>query len=61
VNALPEHRRMLAGRTWAQSYSRSHYAPLSGPWRRHERMADVLLAVALGVVVDLSLLHWWAA
>ncbi len=61
MNALPEHRRILSGRTWSQSYSRSHYAPISGPWHRHEQSLGRLLAVLIGIVGGIALVSWWAS
>ena len=60
MNRLPEHRRALHGRTFAQAWSAAtfdpiaHYSP-SGAW---SRWLSILLAFACGVGAALALLHW---
>jgi len=63
MNGLPDARRAIHGRTHSQSWNGGEMNPIE----RHrgasvtERVLDVLLAVFLGIVGALGLVHWLAA
>ena len=61
MNALPDSRRAIHGRT----HSRAWHAGDMDPIERFrvskvERIADVLLAVLIGIFLALALAHWWS-
>lgn len=60
MNALPEARRAIHGRTWASAWRAADFDPIERPWRRRESAADIALAIVLGIAGALALVHWWA-
>ena len=61
MNDLPDHRRVIHARTWAQSWRRADFDPIERWPRRPSRWetaADLALAVAIGV--GLALWMWEA-
>lgn len=64
VVTMPEHRRVLAGRTWPTHWSPASMDPIRRYRRTHslvERVASVLLATLMGVAGAVLLIHWWSA
>lgn len=63
MNALPKHRSAQAGRTWSTTWSASDFDPIQAYPRATatERALGVVMAVVIGVVGAVSLIHWWAA
>lgn len=62
MNNLPTHRHAAAGRTWDRVYRPEHYAPIQHVHQsRTERMAGVIVAVVIGVLGAMALVHWWAS
>lgn len=62
MNALPDARRAIHGRTHSRSWSAGDMDPIERPRGVSvtERALDVLLAVFLGVVGAVGLVHWFA-
>ena len=62
MTTLPQHRRIVHGRTWGRSWSPADYDPITVYRRpgRAERIYSVVLAFALGIFGALLLAHWWA-
>lgn len=63
MNTLPEARRIIHGRTWSSAWRAADADPIEWPadCRRRESAADIALAIAIGVIGALALIHWWAA
>jgi hypothetical protein len=63
MNALPEHRRIVAGRTHGRAWRPEDADPMQfyPAATKAERIAGVVLAVVLGIVGAALLAHWWAA
>lgn len=59
---LPEHRRVLAGRTWPQCWQPASMDPIRHYTRPSTagRVTSVLLATLLGVAGAILLVHWWS-
>lgn len=64
MNALPEHRRVLHGRTYPQRWSAADMDPIERPVRRAVPVTDealgAMLAIAIGVLLAMALVHWLA-
>lgn len=60
---LPEHRRMLTGRTHGRAWRPEDCDPIQRfhTVSRSERIAGVVLAVVIGIVGAALLAHWWAS
>lgn len=63
MNHLPQHRSAQAGRTFDRSWSASDFDPIQAYPRVSgtERALGVVVAVVIGIVGAVSLVHWWAA
>ena len=64
MNALPEHRRALAGRTWSQSWSAASMDPISHysrPISRAHKMAGYALALAIAAGIVWTVLDFMGA
>lgn len=62
MNALPESRRAIHGRTHSRAWNAGDMDPIERPpaVSTIERVADVLLACVLGVLGTVGLLHWFS-
>ena len=61
MNHLPEHRRAIAGRTWRESWNAADMDPIQlPPPRRLERVADVIAACVVGLLLGLLAVHWFS-
>jgi len=61
VNGLPDARRAIHGRTHSRAWHAGDMDPIDRPSvSLTERAADVLLAIALGVLCAVGLVHWFA-
>ena len=63
MNALPEHRRAVNGRTWPQPWSAASMDPFEHHRRvipATQRVLSVLLAFGLGLAGAMLLVHWWS-
>lgn len=63
MNALPEHRRALFGRTFSRPWAPGEFDPIAH-YRRPspaERVAGVLLATVIGILGAAALVNWWSA
>lgn len=61
MSALPDHRRILHGRTYSRSWNPCDFNPIE----RHlspvtERIYGVLLATLMGVFLAAALVHYWS-
>ena len=56
MSYLPHHRRIQFGRTWPSSYRPESFAAIERT--RPSRIADVVLAVVLGVIGAALAVHW---
>lgn len=63
MNRLPHHRSAQAGRTFDRSWSASDFDPVQRYPRASatERALGVVVAVVIGIVGAVALVHWWAA
>ena len=63
MNALPKHRSAQTGRTWDRTWSASDFDPVQCYPRvsSTERALGVVLAIVIGIVGAVALVHWWAA
>lgn len=62
MNQLPIERHVIHGRTFARSWSAASMDPIERPQiTPYERVASVLLAVAIGTGLALALVAWWSA
>lgn len=63
MNALPKHRSAQAGRTWDRPWAASDFDPIQRYPRipRQQQAAGVVLAIVIGIVGAVSLVHWWAS
>ena len=57
MNTLPEHRRVISGRTYSQPWSASSFDPIT-VYRCPQAWASLLLAVAIGIGLALVLIGW---
>lgn len=61
MSALPEHRRIVHGRTHSRSWNQCDSDPIErfrSPVT--ERVYGVLLAAVMGVFLAAALVHWWS-
>lgn len=59
MNTLPEHRRILHGRTYSRAWRASDHDPIERPSAPiSQRVADALFATTLGIVVAALLVHF---
>ncbi len=64
MTKLPDHRRILHGRTWGRSWSPEDYDPIQvyrSPTSAAEKAAGYVIAVVIGVLGAAALANWWAA
>ena len=63
MNKLPLHRSAQAGRTWSTTWSASDFDPIQAYPRipRQQQAAGVVLAIVIGIVGAVALVHWLAA
>lgn len=76
MNALPEHRRCITGRTQSRTYYPADYDPIQKYYPANydqiqgfkprssatsERIYGVLLATVIGVCLAAWAVHWWAS
>ena len=62
MNRLPEHRRLLAGRTHCTAWNPADSDPVTFyPQGRISNIAGFLMAVVIGVLLALLLVHWMAS
>lgn len=63
MNKLPAHRSAQHGRTWDRIWSASDFDPISHYPRipRQQQAAGVVLAIVIGIVGAVALVHWWAS
>ena len=62
MNQLPYDRQVIHGRTHSRSWSAASMDPIERPEiTLYERVASVLLAVAIGTGMALALVAWWSA
>ena len=64
MTTLPEHRRIVYGRTYGRAWSPADMDPIrryTRPTSPAERAAGVLLGVVLGIVGAVMLVSWWSA
>jgi hypothetical protein len=61
MNQLPEHRRAINGRTFSRQWRPEEWAAVE-TYRQPcwERIADVVMAVAIGIVLAIILVSWAA-
>lgn len=63
MSALPEHRRIINGRTHSRTYYPADYDPIQGFKPRRsastERIYGVLLVTVMSVCLAAWLVHWW--
>jgi hypothetical protein len=59
VNSLPQHRRVLLGRTWNRTWSPADYSPIEC-WRKPIGLADWIVGIVLGVIGAVALVHFIA-
>ena len=61
MNALPDSRRAIHGRTHSRAWHGGDMDPIERVRvSRWERVADVLAAVAIGILSAAALAHWWS-
>ncbi len=61
MNALPDYRRAIAGRTWSQSWSAASMDPISHysrPISRAHKLAGYALALAISAGIVWTVLGW---
>jgi hypothetical protein len=63
MNTLPEHRRIVVGRTHGRAWRPEDADPMQyfPAITRAERVAGAALAVFIGIVGAAALVHWWAS
>lgn len=57
MNRIPEHRKVLHGRTHRETWDPSGWDPIRA-YPAHGHFASRLLAVAIGIALALVLVHW---
>lgn len=57
MNRLPEHRRAIHGRTFSQQWDPAGFDPLRH-YRSGNEWAGRLLAVSIGLALDVVLVRW---
>lgn len=61
MSRLPAHRRAINGVTWSRAWNPADMDPIERPAsRRWERVADVMAAVGIGVLLALLAVHWFS-
>ena len=59
--SLPEHRRIITGNSFARTWSAAEHDPIDRPpSRRLERVADVMAAIVIGVLLALLAVQWFS-
>lgn len=62
MNRLPFDRHVIHGRTFSSSWNAAAMDPIERPHiSAAERIASVMLAVAIGTGLALCLVAWWSA